>query len=350
MTSGKQRQLKIVLCGYGALGLALLEGLLQAQEEGVCQVLAVYRWSDRVAPGMIKTPEHFLESEEIALGKLCHTQSISRLTGDGLNGYRFSVELLQLQPEVVLIGSWGEILLPHLLNVPQSGTHPLFINCHPSLLPAHRGANPYASVILAGEVQTGVSFHRIVEAIDAGPLILQAPIAMDETDTGSMIRDRCAEKAKALIPELLIRLQPFFETDQALPEQAQDEQAASLYYAPLPKTAQINWQTDSQTLSRFIRARIPWATAYSPMYWGLFRLYFGPSYLVSVEDAQVSQPIRPSGTILHHSKKGPLLIATQDPTLRLQVDNVRIALRSYRFPDWFNKIFNVLLLRAGLQL
>ena len=50
---------------------------------------------------------------------------------------------------------------------------------HPSLLPRWRGAAPIQSALLAGDTETGVSIIRLVEALDAGPILLQerVPIA-----------------------------------------------------------------------------------------------------------------------------------------------------------------------------
>ena len=61
--------------------------------------------------------------------------------------------LHELAPDLLLVGGFGIILKAPLLSLPTLGC----LNCHPSLLPRHRGPNPFAAVVLAGEVAgTGV--------------------------------------------------------------------------------------------------------------------------------------------------------------------------------------------------
>ena len=59
-----------------------------------------------------------------------------------VNEYAFSAYLQEAQPDIVLVGSWGEILKSHLVKTEQNQSVPQFINCHPAKLPTHRGANP----------------------------------------------------------------------------------------------------------------------------------------------------------------------------------------------------------------
>jgi methionyl-tRNA formyltransferase len=343
--------LKVLLCGYGPLGLALLEGLLEMPD--LCEVVGVFQWSEVRCPGYIKLPKRFSEPEEVALGKLCKAKGVQRLKSDGMNGYAFTAQLLRLQPDIVLVGSWGEILRPHIWQMQK----PLFINCHPSLLPVHRGANPYASVILAGEAQSGVSFHRIVSAVDAGPLLLQAPVPLTEGDTGADIRERCSAKAKELLPKLLLRLKRFyFEQEERLEvlESPQNEWCTSFFPAPRPEEGRVQWQADPTAVCRFMRARFPWAMAYSTIFYGWLRVYFGSARLLTVKNSvfkgeliSYQQPTSEPGKILSRTEKKGLLIATLDSDSSIEVDAFYLALGSWRLPGCLNQSLAWLLLRPG---
>ncbi len=63
------------------------------------------------------------------------------------------------------------------------------INLHPGYLPYNKGFYYYAWAVLDG-TPAGVSIHRIVSAVDAGPIISQKRVLIDGTDTGDVIYDK----------------------------------------------------------------------------------------------------------------------------------------------------------------
>lgn len=105
-------------------------------------------------------------------------------------GYNFidysdlkSKELIQtikdLKVDMAVVCSFNYKIPKELLESTQDG----FINLHPSLLPAYRGANPYSRVIMNNEKETGVTLHYMSEEFDKGNIILQfkCPVESDET-------------------------------------------------------------------------------------------------------------------------------------------------------------------------
>jgi methionyl-tRNA formyltransferase len=87
-------------------------------------------------------------------------------------------EIYNSEWDFFLVCSYGKILPKKLLEVPKHGV----LNIHPSLLPRYRGPSPYVSAILADERQTGVSLMLLEEKMDAGPILAQARIEIDEAD------------------------------------------------------------------------------------------------------------------------------------------------------------------------
>src|SRR5258705_5656393 len=79
----------------------------------------------------------------------------------------------------------------------------LWVNVHPSLLPRWRGAAPVERAILAGDEQTGVTIHRTVEALDAGPIAAQEAFLIGADDDAGTIFARSAEVAARLLDEVL---------------------------------------------------------------------------------------------------------------------------------------------------
>ena len=99
--------------------------------------------------------------------------------------------------DAVVVAAYGLYIPPALLE------RALWLNVHPSLLPRWRGAAPVERAILAGDAETGVTIHRTVEALDAGPIAAQEAFPIRDEDDAGAIFARAAEEAARLLDELL---------------------------------------------------------------------------------------------------------------------------------------------------
>ena len=99
--------------------------------------------------------------------------------------------------DAVIVCAYGIYIPPALLE------QALWVNVHPSLLPRWRGAAPVERAILAGDEQTGVTIHRTVEALDAGPIAAQEAFPIGAEDDAGTIFARSAEVAARLLDEVL---------------------------------------------------------------------------------------------------------------------------------------------------
>lgn len=104
---------------------------------------------------------------------------------------------LELPAETVVVAAYGLLIPPSLLE------RGLWLNVHPSLLPRWRGAAPVERSIMAGDVETGVTIHETVEALDAGPIAAQRAFAIGPDDDAGAVFDRAAAVAFELLEEVL---------------------------------------------------------------------------------------------------------------------------------------------------
>jgi methionyl-tRNA formyltransferase len=115
---------------------------------------------------------------------------------------RLGIRVLQperpaIEPvDVVVVAAYGLYIPPALLE------QALWLNVHPSLLPRWRGAAPVERAIMAGDEETGVTIHRTVEALDAGPLAAQEAFPVGELDAGQVYA-RAGEVAARLLEDVL---------------------------------------------------------------------------------------------------------------------------------------------------
>ncbi len=111
-------------------------------------------------------------------------------------------ELYNTEWDFILVCSYGKILPKKLLDLPRRGV----INIHPSLLPKFRGPSPYVSNILADERTTGVSVMLLEEKMDAGPILAQARLEIEEADwppQGLMLSQMLFTEGINLLAEIL---------------------------------------------------------------------------------------------------------------------------------------------------
>ena len=79
----------------------------------------------------------------------------------------------------------------------------LWLNVHPSLLPRWRGAAPVERAIMAGDTETGVTIHRTVKELDAGPIAAQGRFPIGPEDDAGAVFARSAESAVELLDDVL---------------------------------------------------------------------------------------------------------------------------------------------------
>jgi methionyl-tRNA formyltransferase len=103
---------------------------------------------------------------------------------------------LPAEVERMVVAAYGLYIPQGLLD--QS----LWLNVHPSLLPRWRGAAPVERAILAGDAETGVTIHRTVAELDAGPTAAHEAFEVGELDAGEVFA-RSGEIAARLLDAVL---------------------------------------------------------------------------------------------------------------------------------------------------
>ena len=159
-----------------------------------------------------------------------------------------------LQPDVLVVVAFGQILPKSLLSIPPSGS----INIHASLLPKYRGPAPIQWAIINEEKQTGVTIMFMDEGLDTGDILLAQKTDISPDDTAASLHDRLADLGAELVSETLGRL----SAGRIRPIRQDPGQAT---YAPLLKKSdgQIDWTRPAHSLDAFIRGMSPWPGAFT---------------------------------------------------------------------------------------
>lgn len=166
------------------------------------------------------------------------------LEPDRPRGDDFVGRIRALEPDISVVVAYGHILVREVLDVPRFGS----INVHASLLPELRGAAPVNWAILRGYEITGVTIMRMVEEMDAGPILLQNEEPILEGETASELSLRLSETgAETLIAALTVL------ASGALVEVEQEHENAT--YAPklTRAAARIDWDQPASAVACHLR-------------------------------------------------------------------------------------------------
>ena len=107
--------------------------------------------------------------------------------------------LSELQPDLIVVVSYGQIIPKNLLNIPKNG----FLNVHASLLPRWRGAAPIQRSIMNLDKETGISIMKINENLDEGPVCNQYSLKISEKMNAEELSEELSQLASEKILDIL---------------------------------------------------------------------------------------------------------------------------------------------------
>jgi len=153
------------------------------------------------------------------------------------------------RPDAILSWFWPSKIPAEVLALAPRGA----FGVHPSLLPRHRGPDPYFHAIRGGDEETGVTLHRLEVEYDTGNVVAQRRLAIGETDDAWRLARRLDRPSLALLVECARRL----EAGDPLTGEPQDETLATEAPQPNEDELNIDWDLPALEVLRLIRAAAP---------------------------------------------------------------------------------------------
>ncbi|RKO79377.1 bifunctional UDP-glucuronic acid oxidase/UDP-4-amino-4-deoxy-L-arabinose formyltransferase [Pectobacterium parmentieri] len=223
--------MKAIVFAYHDIGCVGLEALVLAGYE----IQAVFTHSD--APG----ENHFYAS----VAKTAAGMDVPVFAPEDVNHPLWVNRIRELAPDVIFSFYYRTLLSDDILQIPLVGA----FNLHGSLLPRYRGRAPVNWVLVNGETQTGVTLHKMVSRADAGDIVAQSVVAIDDEDTALTLHGKCRTAAAALLAQQLplIRSREIALTPQ-------DDSQASYFGRRTAADGLIDWQKNASEINNLIRA------------------------------------------------------------------------------------------------
>ena len=185
--------------------------------------------------------------------------------------------------DLAVVVAYGKILPAEFLAAPKHGC----VNVHFSLLPKYRGAAPVNWAIVNGESQTGVTTMRIVQELDAGPILLQKAVRIGKHETAPELLARLAEMGANLLSETLGN---FDQID------SKPQLDAAATFAPVLKREDglIDWTMEADRIERRVRGFQSWPNAFTNLH--SLRL------IIWRAEAEIREHSRVPGTIVDNRR------------------------------------------------
>ncbi len=158
-------------------------------------------------------------------------------------------ELAGLQPDIIVVVAYGNILPPRVLELPPYGC----VNLHASLLPKYRGPAPINWALIHGETESGYTIIQMDEHVDTGPMLsyeaFEAPLDEDALSLG--------QRMAALGAKGMVRVLSALEQG-GLQAQPQSEEGASHAPKLTREMGRLDWHEPAAALHNRVRGLVPW--------------------------------------------------------------------------------------------
>ena len=139
------------------------------------------------------------------------------------------------------------VIHPDVLDAVRIGA----FNLHPGPLPRYAGLNGPSWAILRGETTYGVTVHRMVPRVDAGPICFQTVFPIGEDETALNVALRCTDLGIALVSRLV---DVAARDPGAIPAVAQDLSQREYFGRQVPRRGAIDWAEPAARVAAFVRA------------------------------------------------------------------------------------------------
>lgn len=223
--------------------------------------------------------------------------NIPVLQPDKVKEGSFVEELRTLNPDVIVVIAFGQILSKEILDMPKYGC----VNVHASLLPKYRGAAPIQWAVIDGEEKSGVCTMKMDEGLDTGDIIDVEEVELDSKETGGSLFDKLATLGGELILKTLQNLE--FGNAQFVKQ----DDSKSTYAKKMTKDlGHIDFTKDAESIERLIRGLNPWPSAFTYL----------DGKVMKIWDADVVDESGEPGTVTSEDKDS-FVIATGDKALKV---------------------------------
>ena len=226
---------KIIFFGTPEFALPILKKIYNSKHE----ILLVYT----------QPPKKSLRGQKLnktVIHKFSEKVSLNVKTPDDLDGEANFLDKINF--DIGIVVAYGKLIPKKILNLSKYG----FINLHASLLPKYRGAAPIQRSLINRDKETGISFMKIIEKLDSGPVCKKYKIAINKNENYNSLLARLSSLGEDNVIEIIEKI---IENKIQFVDQNDHE---ATYAKKIKKLdGKINWNESAELIQAKVNALNP---------------------------------------------------------------------------------------------
>ena len=215
-------------------------------EEGVPTLQALIDRGESLVGAVTLAPDALARRSGAAdIAGVCRGAGVPTFETKNVNDDDCVSFLRALEPDLLIVLGWSQILGAEVLRVPRIGA----LGAHAALLPHNRGSAPVNWAIIRGETEGGNTLMWLAEGVDSGDIAAQRAFPILNSDTCATVYDKVAVTNCAMVLETLDAL-----ARGDLPRRPQQRSQEPPLPRRRPEDGQIEWSSSAKGVYDFIRA------------------------------------------------------------------------------------------------
>lgn len=193
------------------------------------------------------------------------------------------IDILKENPNLIITCAYGQMVPDDILRYPMYGC----INIHASLLPKFRGGAPIHRAIMEGYNETGITVMKMSSKMDAGDIITQRKVVIDDDDNVGTLHDKLSIVGRDLIMETIPMI-----LNKTAKYIRQDEKEATYAWNIKKEDEKIDYQDTTREIINKIRGLNPWPGAYSILGGRIVKIWnarYGDNYYSEALNGQITK-------------------------------------------------------------
>lgn len=235
-----------------------------------------------------KSSKKKIYSDYASFDEISSKYKIKHIKVDNINN-KTNVELLRrINPDVILVMGWSQLIKNDILKIPRMGT----IGSHPTLLPKYRGRAPIPWSIIKDLKESALTFFLIDKKADHGDIILQRKFRITTNDDATSIY----KKVVSIGRKMIIKIFSMLEKNKIKKTKQKESDFIEYWQKRTPEDGKIEWTKSGKEIHTLIRATThPYPGAYT-----FFKKHKLKIWKAKYLDTKTIEP----GRIMHVGKYG----------------------------------------------
>ena len=186
--------------------------------------------------------------------KFCLENDLPFVQPENLKSIEVKNIFKEVEPDLLIVFAYGKIIPKDIFELPTYGS----INIHTSILPSYRGAAPIQRAIINGDKSSGITFMKLSEGLDEGPIIECIKVAIEDEETSGSLTEKMAKVSSRRILQAIENIElnniKYIE---------QDHSKASYADKLLKSESCVAWDDKAEIIKNMINGFSPNPCAYS---------------------------------------------------------------------------------------